>query len=469
MVYISVLAVLTLAASFCTRSTTAALNPIVIKGTKFFDSFTKEQFFIKGVAYQPRSDILGAFDPLSRPSECRRDVALMKDLGLNTIRVYQVDPAQNHNDCMKALEDAGIYLILDLVANSHSIIRNSPEYDINVWNSIRATIDAFKSFSNVLGFFIGNEVTNDKHTTAASAYVKALTRDAKAYIAIGSPRRIPVGYANNDDPDIRLQVQDYFNCGKDEERIDFYGINLYEWCGAGATYQSSGYADRTREIASYSIPVFLSEFGCNLVTPRPFTEVASIFGNDMTGAWSGGIAYEWTQEKNNYGLVQIQSGGSVTLLQDFHNLKAALAPLHPVGVNMDAFNEQRPISTCPIITPTWEASSILPPKPSESVCNCMMSSLSCVASEPALATTGDLGTQLNTLCGMTSCDDIATNARTGVYGKYSFCTPEQKLSYVYNHFYTNVGKQDPASCNFGGMAKLTVASRPSDDGCIALE
>ncbi|KAK3813402.1 MAG: Glucanosyltransferase-domain-containing protein [Benniella sp.] len=468
MVHFLGLPVLALVASLY-ASSVAALNPIMIKGTEFFDSLTKEQFFIKGVAYQPRSPVPDAADPLSRPSDCRRDFGLMKELGLNTIRVYQVDPSQSHDGCMKALEEAGIYLVLDLAAPNHSIIRSNPEYNTNIWGNVRATIDGFKDFSNVLGFFIGNEITNDKHTTAASAFVKALARDAKAYIDVASPRKIPIGYANNDDPEIRLQVQDYFNCEKDEERIDFYGINLYEWCGAAATYQSSGYADRTRDIASYSIPVILSEFGCNLVAPRPFTEVASIYGPDMTGSWSDGIAYEWSQEENNYGLVKIQSDNAVTLLPDYINLKAALAPLHPVGINMHAFHEQRPISTCPPNMPSWEASSVLPPTPSTFTCNCMMSSLSCVASDAALVSPGSLGGQLNTLCGMTSCNDIGTDGKTGVYGKYSFCTPVQKLSYIYHQYYVNVGKREASSCNFDGMAKLTTAARSSDDGCVAEE
>ncbi|KAI8601407.1 Glucanosyltransferase-domain-containing protein [Dissophora ornata] len=425
-------------------SSVAALNPITIKGTKFFDSVTKDQFFIKGVAYQPRA--VAGTDPLSKPSDCIRDFALMKELGLNTIRVYQVDPTLNHNDCMKALEDAGMYLMLDLAVTQYSIIRDNPEYDTDIWNNVRSTVDAFKGYSNTLGFFAGNEVTNNKDTTVASAYAKALVRDVKRYISSSASRKIPVGYANNDDPDTRVQIQDYLNCGADYERVDFFGINLYEWCGAGTTYQTSGYADRTKDIASYSIPVFLSEFGCNLVAPRTFPEVQSIFGPDMTGAWSGGIVYEWSQEDINYGLVKINPDNTVTPLPDYNNLKTLLAPLQPTGVNMDSFNEQRPASTCPPNTPTWKPSTILPPTPSTDVCNCMMSSLSCVATDAV--STDSLGAQMNTICGMTSCSDIGTNGESGVYGKYSFCTPSQKLSYMYNYYHTNVGKGDATSCDF---------------------
>ncbi|KAI7819851.1 Glucanosyltransferase-domain-containing protein [Gamsiella multidivaricata] len=463
MVRLSTLPTLALAAA-CSLGSAWALNPITIKGTKFFDSVSKNQFFIKGVAYQPRTLSEGFTDPLSNPADCQRDFTLMKDLGLNTIRVYQVDSSLNHDECMKTLEDAGIYLLVDLTTPQYSIVRNNPEYDNDIWNNTQNTIDAFKGYSNTLGFFVGNEVTNDNKTTVASAYVKALLRDAKNYISSTAPRKIPVGYANNDDPDIRLQIQAYFNCGEDEERLDFFGINLYEWCGDQMTYQTSGYAERTKDIASYSIPVFLSEFGCNLVTPRTFPEVKSILGPDMTGNWSGGIVYEWSQEANNYGLVQVQPDNTVTILPDYTNLKNVLAPLHPEGVNMDSYNDNLPESTCPAITAAWEPSENLPPTPSSSACDCMMSSLSCVASDQAVATTENLGTLLNTICGMTSCDDISSNGKTGVYGKYSFCNPSQKLSYMYNTYY-----KAAATCSFNGMAKLTTATKSSDQGCSSVK
>ncbi|KAG0055303.1 1,3-beta-glucanosyltransferase gas1 [Gryganskiella cystojenkinii] len=455
---------LTMAVSLVSVS---ALNPIVIKGTKFFDSVTKDQFFIKGVAYQPRSSTTGFYDPLARPADCRRDFGLMKDLGLNTIRVYQVDPSLNHDECMTILRDAGIYLMLDLAVPRHSIVRTNPEYDTNIWNNVRSTINAFQGYDNTMGFFVGNEVTNDNKTTVASGYVRALLRDTKNYLRSQGSRKIPVGYANNDDPDVRLQIQSYFNCGPEEERIDFFGINLYEWCGTGVTYRTSGYAERTADIASYSIPVFLSEFGCNAVSPRTFPEVKSIFGPDMTNTWSGGIVYEWSQEDNSYGLVKINPDNTATKLPDYTNLKAALEPLHPTGVNMDAFNDQKPISTCPVISATWEASKNLAPTPSTSSCDCMISSLNCVASDQAVATTESLGTLLNTICGMTSCDDISSNGKSGVYGKYSFCTPAQKLSYMYNLYYTNIGKKAASTCNFNGMAKLAVATKSSDQDCYS--
>lgn len=94
MVKPAVASILTLALSLLVGQVWA-LNPISIKGTRFFDSVTQDQFFIKGVAYQPRTLAAGFTDPLSKPADCKRDFSLMKDLGLNTIRVYQVRYQRN--------------------------------------------------------------------------------------------------------------------------------------------------------------------------------------------------------------------------------------------------------------------------------------------------------------------------------------------------------------------------------------
>lgn len=62
-----------------------------------------------GIAYQLVPD-----DPLIDTAQCTRDAARMAELGTNAIRVYHVDPEADHDGCMKAFEDAGIYLFVDL-------------------------------------------------------------------------------------------------------------------------------------------------------------------------------------------------------------------------------------------------------------------------------------------------------------------------------------------------------------------
>jgi hypothetical protein len=242
---------------------------------------------------------------------------------------------------------------------------------------------------------------------------------------------------------------------------------LYEWCG-NSTFQISGYADRTKEFENYSIPVFLSEFGCNLVTPRPFTEVVAIYGPDMTGVWSGGIVYEWSQQDNSYGLVQIDASGNVKPLPDYQNLKNELAKVSPKGVSMDSYSPNSQTSQCPAENSNWQASSNLPPTPSEGGCRCMVESLSCTASSSALSAGGNstfVGDQLNILCGSSNCSDISADGTKGVYGAFSFCTPEDKLSYMYN-FASN---GDSSKCSFDGHAMQAQPSNNDLQSCSKIK
>ncbi|CAM0138282.1 1 3-beta-glucanosyltransferase gel4 [Umbelopsis sp. WA50703] len=455
------------AAPVATSTPIPEIHPIVIKGNKFFDAVTKDQFYVKGIAYQPRgmatstSDTV--IDPLADPETCKKSAELMKPLGVNLIRVYQVDPKQNHDECMKAFYDAGIYLLLDIATPKISINRNSPEWTVDQYQGYTDTVDAFIGYPNLFGFFAGNEVTTNTSTTAASAFVKASLRDLKLYIKSKGVRDIPVGYANNDDPEIRDNIKDYFNCGdKADARADFYGINIYEWCGA-SSFTASGYAARTKELVDYSIPAILSEYGCNLKRPRPFSEVETIYGPEMTEVWSGSIAYEWTEEENSYGLVKIDNTGIKTL-PDYHNLMDYLPNVAPNTVNMDSYDVSRPYSQCPGLSEKWKAPTNLPPSPSIGACECVVGSLGCVASE--LANNGTyIGEQIGSLCGMMSCDSISNNVTSGRYGEYSFCTGLQKLSILYGAY----AESDALKCDFQGYARLVTPSLTgSKDQCTKI-
>ena len=205
---------------------------------------------------------------------------------------------------MSLLTNAGIYVILDLGNPTVSINRDTPEWNEEIYVRYASVIDGFSNYTNTLGFFAGNEVSNAPNNTAASAFVKAAVRDMKAYIVNKKYRPMGVGYATDDD-DTRTELADYFNCGPAEDSIDFWGYNIYSWCGT-SSYSASHYEARTQEFSTYNVPAFFAEYGCNKVEPRPFDEVLELFGTNMTKVWSGGIVYMYFQETNNYGKVHNQ-------------------------------------------------------------------------------------------------------------------------------------------------------------------
>lgn len=452
-------------------SAMADLQPIEMKGSKFFYK-NGTQFFMKGVAYQQDTAAAGAtntktskfVDPLSDEDQCKRDVPLLQELGTNTIRTYAIDPTKDHSGCMKLLQDAGIYVISDLGEPSLSINRDSPQWNTELFTRYQQVVDELGQYSNVIGFFAGNEVSNNKTNTGASAYVKAAVRDTKAYIkGKKNSRWMGVGYAANDDVDIRQEIADFFNCGTVDDSIDFWGYNIYSWCGE-SSMAKSGYNDQIKFFQEYSVPVFFAEYGCNLpsgAANRIFQETGALYGDDMTKVFSGGIVYMYFQETNDYGLVQVK-GNDATKLKDFDALKKQVLAADPKGVDRDSYNPSAKQQKCPDLTSTWQANSALPPAPDSSLCDCMVKTRSCVQSKNL--DPKDYGDIFGFICGKAPdvCKGINGNSTTGVYGAYSMCSDSAKLSYVLDAYYNKQNK-DSSACDFKGQATLQKAA--SDSSC----
>lgn len=151
----------------------------------------------------------------------------------------------------------------------------------------------------------------------------------KEYISKHADRKIPVGYSAADVRQILMDTVNYFQCDmKDSPHSasDFFGLNSYSWCG-DSDFHASGYDVLTDDFKNASLPVFFSEYGCNAVEPRYFSEVDALYGEKMSQSFSGGLVYEYTQEENDFGLVKIKDNGDVTLLPDFENLRKAFGKL----------------------------------------------------------------------------------------------------------------------------------------------
>lgn len=299
-----------------------AMMPLKVVGKRFIKPSYKtegegEVFFIKGIDYQPggSSDYSDSSksDVLSDEDACLRDAFVLQQLGANTIRIYTVNPAVNHDKCMSIFDAAGIYVIVDVNSplGNQSLNRDDPSSSYNYWYIERVfkVIDAFKNYPNLIGFFSGNEVINNEESSGVDPpYLRAVQRDMKQYIAKNANRTIPVGYSAADVVSLRKATWEYFNCNEDGDendisKADFFGLNSYEWCSGTSDWSSSGYSDVNSTFSDATIPVFFSEYGCNKNRPRTFDEVSKgVFG----------------------GLVKISSG-NLKMEKDFDNLKSEYA------------------------------------------------------------------------------------------------------------------------------------------------
>jgi 1,3-beta-glucanosyltransferase GAS5 len=87
-------------------TTAQALGPISVHGYKFFDSETGDEFIVKGIDYFPRPNE-GTYNYNSADlftdahrNIWERDIKYLQDLGVNTIRLYAVDPNESHDEFM---------------------------------------------------------------------------------------------------------------------------------------------------------------------------------------------------------------------------------------------------------------------------------------------------------------------------------------------------------------------------------
>ncbi|KAK3379147.1 Glucanosyltransferase-domain-containing protein [Lasiosphaeria ovina] len=340
----------------------ASITPVTTKGNAFFVG--DDRFYIRGVDYQPGGSAANV-DPLADKKICEPDIEKFKKLGVNVVRVYSTDNSLDHTDCMNALSDAGIYVVLDANNPLYSINRENPgpSYNAVYLQSVFATIDAFIKFDNTLGFFSGNEVIHDnKSTTLAARYVKATTRDMRQYIRARGYRHALVGYSAADVTDNRMQTAAYFNCGTDDERSDFFAFNDYSWCSSD--FVTSGWDKKVKSFSGYGLPIFLSEYGCN-ANVRDFGEINALMSDKMTSVYSGGLLYEYTYEENKYGIVNITTGranlaGPRVELDEFAAFAKALKD-NPAPTGTGGYNPSATSQPCPAKDANWIVETTLLP------------------------------------------------------------------------------------------------------------
>ncbi|KAG8957819.1 1,3-beta-glucanosyltransferase gas1, partial [Tulasnella sp. 408] len=366
---------------------------------------------------------------------------------------------------MKALSDAGIYVILDLALPVNgSIDRASPAWTTNLLDLYLGTVDAFSKYDNVLAYNVGNEVVTSPAETIAAPFIKAAARDVKAYLKSKGSSAL-VSFSSTDGSDgaaavsWRTALAEYLACDTDATSIDLYGLNVYRWCGDSGSIASDNPV--ISDFQNYPIPAYFSEFGCIKPPPRLWTEAGALFGQQMVNEWSGGVAFSYFPTSDGYGMVTISSdGSSVTTSDDFARLQTQYNAISFINSPAQSAAGSNTQATCPPKSTAFLASTTLPPTPLNNVCDCLeKSAFSCVFSNTKSSNTSPIiGELLNYACSQLgtlggSCVPIGADGAAGTYGPFSVCDPATKLSYALSAYYEGSNRQ-AAACVFGGNSTV---------------
>jgi hypothetical protein len=178
--------------------------------------------------------------------------------------VGAIDPEQEHSICMEAFADAGIYVLVSLFP--YDLLKSDVDatWDTTAYNYSIATIDTMGKYTNLLGFyapFFGLYTQPDPELLI----VKAVVRDAKAYIASKEMCQIPVGsltHTSESDSNFSDGSLDFLSCG--EIHSDFVSVlNGTEGCLSVEWINDSG----TR-FERASMPVILLSTDVPIVTAK---------------------------------------------------------------------------------------------------------------------------------------------------------------------------------------------------------
>lgn len=214
-----------------------------------------------------------------------------------------------------------------------------------------------------------------------------------------------------------------------------------------------------------NVPVatYMSEYGCNKQTPRPWQEVDALYGDtSVTDVFSGGIAFSYFPTSDGYGMVEFSGDGKqATTGADFQNLASHLKNVKLATTPSKADAKTGSIECAATPAGLIHASPNLPPTPDRAACECVNSNaLSCHAIQSTANNPAKIGALTDYACSLlgqantqANCDNIGANGTSGTYGALSFCSPEIKLNYAMSSFWESDQKE--TSCDFAGNATLT--------------
>jgi GT2 family glycosyltransferase len=121
---------------------------------KFFLEGDKK-FFVKGVTYGPfKPDAEGNY--LGRPEQVEVDLALMRQAGLNVVRIYHAPPPWFLDRCTSA----GMRVLVTLPWEKHIEFLRDRSMRRQITETVRASVSKYTGRPAILGYLVGNEISS---------------------------------------------------------------------------------------------------------------------------------------------------------------------------------------------------------------------------------------------------------------------------------------------------------------------
>ena len=250
-------------------------GPVRALGKFFFDG--ERKFFIKGITYGPfapdqAGDYLGSAEQLAR------DLAQMREVGLNVLRIYHSPPLWFLDVCAAA----NVRVLITLPWAKHIEFLRNRKARRAIVESVRASVAEHSGHPAILGYLVGNEIAP---TMLRWLGVRRVTEFVEHLVRVARAENPNVLYSYASYPPTEFLLP---------QNLDFFCFNVY----LHNQHEFERYLLRLQNLAD-DRPLILGEFGMDTIRHTQ-EEQAEMLGWHVDSVVKCGLAgtvfFAWTDE-----------------------------------------------------------------------------------------------------------------------------------------------------------------------------
>ena len=252
-----------------------ATGPIRAVAKFFYQG--ERKFFVKGVTYGPfRPDAEGYY--LGTREQLQRDLAQMRDVGLNLLRIYHAPPLWFLDGCAAA----GMPVLITLPWAKHIEFLRERKARAGIVESVRRSVAEHNGHPAIFGYLVGNEVSS---TMVRWLGVRRVTEFLEQLIRIAREENPGALFSYASYPPTEFLLP---------QNVDFLCFNVY----LHSQLEFERYLLRLQNLAE-DRPLILGEFGMDTIRHSE-EEQAAMLGWHLDSVRKCGLAgtvfFSWTDE-----------------------------------------------------------------------------------------------------------------------------------------------------------------------------
>ncbi len=252
------------------------LPRLQVRAKFFFEGGRK--FYLQGVTYGPFRPASAGGPNLPEPEKVAHDFSLMRELGVNVLRIYHTPPRW----FLDLAQTFRLRVMVTIPWHKRVLFLDEREAVETIRRNVALAAQANAGHPALLGFFIDNEIPADLVRWYGSRRMEEFLNSLVRLVKKHDPGAL-AAYANFPPTEYLLPSE-----------VDFYSYNVY----LHRQKDLSNYLSRLQNLAGDK-PLILSEFGMDTIR-HPEEEQARLLTEHVTTVFESGLAgtfvFSWTDE-----------------------------------------------------------------------------------------------------------------------------------------------------------------------------